>query len=169
MVPGGGLEPPHPCGLQILSLLRLPISPSGRKAGLAYDGERFRNAVPRIKQKRPPSLGTVCVWRPRRESNPSKRICNPVHNQSATRPVTGRKHIACADQMPVPHLVQKNKTPRTGFCLTVPILLERRIWSGKRDSNSRPRPWQGRALPTELFPQRKRHFRDLNETVNTFV
>ena len=26
------------------------------------------------------------------------------------------------------------------------------LWSGKRDSNSRPRPWQGRALPTELFP-----------------
>ena len=26
--------------------------------------------------------------------------------------------------------------------------------SGKRDSNSRPRPWQGRALPTELFPQK---------------
>ncbi len=25
--------------------------------------------------------------------------------------------------------------------------------SGKRDSDSRPRPWQGRALPTELFPQ----------------
>ena len=28
-----------------------------------------------------------------------------------------------------------------------------KIWSGKRGSNSRPRPWQGRALPTELFPQ----------------
>ena len=27
------------------------------------------------------------------------------------------------------------------------------LWSGKRDLNSRPRPWQGRALPTELFPQ----------------
>ncbi len=27
------------------------------------------------------------------------------------------------------------------------------LLSGKRDSNSRPRPWQGRALPTELFPQ----------------
>ena len=24
--------------------------------------------------------------------------------------------------------------------------------SGKRDSDPRPRPWQGRALPTELFP-----------------
>ena len=28
----------------------------------------------------------------------------------------------------------------------------RAAWSGKRDSNPRPRPWQGRALPTELFP-----------------
>ncbi len=27
-------------------------------------------------------------------------------------------------------------------------------WSGKRDSNSRPQPWQGCALPTELFPRR---------------
>ena len=30
-----------------------------------------------------------------------------------------------------------------------------RIWSGKRDSNSRPQPWQGCALPTELFPLKK--------------
>ena len=37
-----------------------------------------------------------------------------------------------------------------------PALL-RGVWSGKRDSNSRPRPWQGRALPTELFPQ---YFKD---------
>ena len=28
-------------------------------------------------------------------------------------------------------------------------------WSGNRNSNPRPRPWQGRALPTELFPQRR--------------
>ena len=26
------------------------------------------------------------------------------------------------------------------------------IWSGKRGSNSRPQPWQGCALPAELFP-----------------
>lgn len=25
-------------------------------------------------------------------------------------------------------------------------------WSERRDSNPRPRPWQGRALPTELLP-----------------
>ena len=37
------------------------------------------------------------------------------------------------------------------------------IWSGKRGSNSRPIPWQGIALPTELFPrlnQRKTHHKD---------
>src|SRR6266496_5745065 len=28
--------------------------------------------------------------------------------------------------------------------------------SGKRDSNPRPQPWQGCALPTELFPQAER-------------
>ena len=29
-----------------------------------------------------------------------------------------------------------------------------KIWSGKRGSNSRPQPWQGCALPTELFPRK---------------
>src|ERR1035437_5231070 len=27
------------------------------------------------------------------------------------------------------------------------------VQSGKRDSNTRPQPWQGCALPTELFPR----------------
>lgn len=30
---------------------------------------------------------------------------------------------------------------------------KKRLWSGKRDSNPRPLPWQGNALPAELFPQ----------------
>ena len=33
--------------------------------------------------------------------------------------------------------------------------LPREIWSGKGVSNSRPQPWQGCALPTELFPRRE--------------
>ncbi len=32
---------------------------------------------------------------------------------------------------------------------------EKDLVSGKRDSNSRPQPWQGCALPTELFPQER--------------
>ena len=45
-----------------------------------------------------------------------------------------------------------------------------RMWSGKRDSNPRPRPWQGRALPTELFPLVKffRHFPKCECKVNVF-
>ncbi len=34
-------------------------------------------------------------------------------------------------------------------CLNQPLF--QCSWSEKRDSNPRPRPWQGRALPTELF------------------
>lgn len=29
MVPGEGIEPPHPCEYEILSLARLPVPPSG--------------------------------------------------------------------------------------------------------------------------------------------
>src|SRR5258708_23868688 len=33
------------------------------------------------------------------------------------------------------------------------------FWSGRRDSNRRDRPWQGRPLPTELLPlNEKPHF-----------
>ena len=42
-------------------------------------------------------------------------------------------------------LLQKIKKPTQGRLL--------KIWSGKGGSNSRPQPWQGCALPTELFPQ----------------
>ena len=36
-------------------------------------------------------------------------------------------------------------------------------WSGKRGSNSRPQPWQGCALPTELFPHLEPRRRDCRE------
>ncbi len=36
------------------------------------------------------------------------------------------------------------------------------IWSGKRGSNSRPQPWQGCALPTELFPHCVQHLFDVD-------
>jgi hypothetical protein len=43
-------------------------------------------------------------------------------------------------------------------------------WSGKRDSNSRPRPWQGRALPTELFPRLGvAHFIEFRSPVNPLI
>ena len=36
--------------------------------------------------------------------------------------------------------------------------------SGKRDLNSRPQPWQGCALPTELLPKNKFQYSEEEET-----
>ena len=47
----------------------------------------------------------------------------------------------------------RNRTGGEGFadpCLTAWLW---RRWSGKRGSNPPPQPWQGCALPNELFPQ----------------
>ena len=59
--------------------------------------------------------------------------------------------------VPPPRHIKLEATPRfelgnKGFadlCLTT--WLCRLIWSGKRDSNSRPSPWQGDALPLSYF------------------
>ena len=61
--------------------------------------------------------------------------------------------------------------PRQGFCTALEQFVTNRLfavpikkkgskaslrdWSGKRGSNSRPQPWQGCALPTELFPRNR--------------
>ena len=47
------------------------------------------------------------------------------------------------------------KTSETSFQRVCLDFVRLWLWtlSGKRDSNSRPQPWQGCALPTELFPQ----------------
>ena len=60
---------------------------------------------------------------------------------------------------------KRNRTAVNGFAIRcITTLLSRRHnfhspawkhWSGRRVSNSRPQPWQGCALPTELLPQRR--------------
>ena len=67
-------------------------------------------------------------WRLVPESNRRLRLCRPLHNHFANAPLNYTK--------------KGNEFP----FLT-------KIWSGKRGSNSRPIPWQGIALPAELFPQ----------------
>ena len=44
----------------------------------------------------------------------------------------------------IPFAPQKTRPPIGWSCF---------LWSGRRGSNSLPRPWQGRALPDELRPQ----------------
>ena len=71
-------------------------------------------------------------WRRDPESNRGTRLCRPLHNHSAIAPR--------------PKTRAGNKR---GKALLSPV----EIWSGRRVSNSRPIPWQGIALPTELLPQ----------------
>ena len=56
--------------------------------------------------------------------------------------------------------ILREKSPEADYILTKPLsLMAIRVygkWSGKPGSNRRPVPWQGTALPTELFPQKPR-------------
>ena len=77
----------------------------------------------------------MIFWRRGRESNPSKRLCRPLHNLFATSP----------EDLRFPQHSARGKKRKPGFPFE--------FWSGRRVSNSRPQPWQGCALPTELLPQ----------------
>ena len=72
-------------------------------------------------------------------------------------PVSPSRHIANRHHLFVWRR-RSESNRRTRLCRPLhnhsatPPLLNARSWSGKRDSNSRPQPWQGCALPTELFP-----------------
>ena len=66
MVPGAGLEPARSYLREILSLLRLPISPSGQCSW----------CILHLTQK----------WRLESESNRRTRSCSPLHNHSAIQP-----------------------------------------------------------------------------------
>ena len=78
------------------------------------------------------------IWRRGRESNPSRRLCRPLHNRFATSPEDIVRLLTRA----VMSRINKGRKSLPEF------------WSGRRVSNSRPQPWQGCALPTELLPLR---------------
>ena len=50
---------------------------------------------------------------------------------------------AASSSLPAAHSKKNTPSCRMGYS----------FWSGRRGSNSLPRPWQGRALPDELRPQ----------------
>ena len=106
MVPGTGIEPVRRFQREILSLLCLPISPSGRGQGLylplkVKKGKRictfpFLFGAGEESRTLDLYLGKVSLyqlsysrvklWRREPESNRPTRICNPVHNRFAIAP-----------------------------------------------------------------------------------
>ncbi len=107
------------------------------------------------------------TWRRDPESNWARRICKPKHNRFsiATKTLTKKGSI----RFPFLKLGAGKETRTLDLYLgkvslyqlsysridTGRSLRKKKHWSGKRDSNSRPIPWQGIALPTELFPRFK--------------
>ena len=79
----------------------------------------------------------------------SRRDLNP-HGQNAHRILSP----AC---LPIPPLEHSRQDGRATIVLSNFCGLA----SEKRDSNPRPRPWQGRALPTELFSLKNLIFPDV--------
>ncbi len=85
----------------------------------------------------------LIIWRRGSESNRRRRLCRPLHDHSATPPG--------ASSCVVGRAARANEKGEPPLPATVSPIGK---WSGKRVSNSRPQPWQGCALPTELFPRR---------------
>ena len=78
---------------------------------------------------------------------------------SATSPTLSHFEYPCPRQDSNLHVVKhthlkRARLPIPPLGLDFNILSQRyQNMSGKRDSDPRPQPWQGCALPTELFPQ----------------
>src|SRR5438876_1205893 len=122
-------------------LEKLPV-PSGpvqiefARLNLSYTVLFFFQAEDGIRDGRVTGVQTCAL--PISESNRRPRLCRPLHDHSA-----------------IPPAVVKREGPDRAL-LPGESGLPFRIWSGKRVSNSRPQPWQGCALPTELFPRKGR-------------
>ena len=79
------------------------------------------------------------------------------------RPAFRQTHLYCFVQMEVTPRFELGNEGFADPCLTTWLCHRIRengevrrflcFWSGRRGSNSLPRPWQGRALPDELRPQ----------------
>jgi hypothetical protein len=130
-------------GRRILSPLRLPVSPSGRRAIM----DRRTDAGSQVIQlrKRAPDGSPFSVM-----------------TGGATRSRTGLDGFAIRcitallsrQGLRVSHRAASSTGGTQKREAGASLFL--RVWSGIRDSNSRPIPWQGIALPTELIPHRTR-------------
>ncbi len=92
---------------------------------------------------------TICINKKTALESSSCGLCTRSGNRTRTRFRANR--ILSPACLPVPPS-ERMIMPGALFSFKLKSLPGREgIWSERRDSNSRPRPWQGRALPTELL------------------
>ena len=104
-----------------------------------------------------PRIGSTCHfliafrlstlnWHPPRDSNPNERFWRPLCCHYIRETLFGGKQRSRTPS-PLREPSFQGWSAHQRACITFRI-----IWSGQRDSNSRHLPWQGSALPTELYP-----------------
>ena len=117
---------------------------------LAFDhpptGDHFCVAKVLLQKKKDTHMGVFLFWSGRRGST---RYRHPTNGRAIRRSPAGPlDSTRCAQveaaSSSLPAAFQKENTILTDGVS---------FWSGRRGSNSVPRPWQGRALPDELRPQ----------------
>ena len=128
--------------------LPVPTRPNGgRQGGIDSSGKDGRVAAVNSRSE---------SWRRRRESNPCTRFCRPLPDHSGTSP----RHAMAAPRGFEPRftdpksavLPARRRGSRSAFEASRSTPVRQKKWSGRRDSNPRPSPWQGDALPTEPLP-----------------
>ena len=84
------------------------------------------------------------------------RVKLPANTVQRVEAATGIEPVykSFADSCLTTWLRRHGTAPRTSGLSDRPARADRRLWSGKRDSNPRPSAWEADALPTELFPLR---------------
>ncbi|SIT49125.1 hypothetical protein BN2475_1260008 [Paraburkholderia ribeironis] len=113
---------------------------------------RMHRQKQREKKKSPDESGLffyINYWRREPESNRPKRLCRPLHNRFAIAPQADW-NLATGSQI---RLVDNRRDRNVGPPNKKGSAASPYVWSGRRGSNSRPQPWQGCALPTELLPR----------------
>ena len=104
---------------------------------------RSKSAAPK---KKDTHVGVFLFWSGRRGAT---RYRHPTNGRAIRRSPAGPLDLTRCAQVAaasssLPAAFQKENTILTDGVS---------FWSGRRGSNSLPRPWQGRALPDELRPQ----------------
>ena len=125
--------------------------------GFAQSGERQERQKARrvagLSAASSVTLSSLCVSSSRDRADPGRtaRACQ-LWDRRGCQSRLFRVHVGPRDALERAEPVCVSVLDSPWWRIAKPIKDFHQIWSGKRDSNSRPRPWQGRALPTELFP-----------------
>ena len=131
-----------------VAIRRSPASPQIKRAS-----HRSRQRVLRCcgafqKRKSHPDGWDFLFWSGRRGSNSLPgipRMAVAIRRSPASPQIKRASHRSRQRVLRCCGAFQKRKSHPDGWDFL--------FWSGRRGSNSLPRPWQGRALPDELRPQ----------------